>query len=144
QLYNTTGAKEFSIMATLLAGLLLIAGMRYYNVLRVDAPAEAFIQYHNIWIELYLIALAFLGFYLISPFIGQQRKYQVALLAFLSTTLAGIANDYLLETPSRTLTIIEYFCPIIFYMILFIMIFHRVVELLQAIYNSSIKDGLTG
>lgn len=144
QLYNSTQSKEYGIVIGFVSGAVLIAGIRYYFVMSEAAPAGSFLNFHNIWIELYLMALTFLGFYLISPHIGQQVKYLTALTIYFLTLLARIFNKYFLDKQMPSLNLIESFLPIAFYMIVFIMIFNRVVELLQAIYNSSIKDGLTG
>ncbi len=144
QLYNATSSKEYGLVVTFLVTGLIIASIRYYHVVTETEPTNAFLSFHNIWIELYLVALIFLAYYLVTRHIGQQVRYQIALFLYLTTHLARIVNHYLLERETAILTVIQNFMPIAFYIIVFTLIFNRVVEILQAIYNSSIKDGLTG
>jgi len=144
QLYNTTKSREFGLVLSLLIGALIIAAVRYYNVWSETVLSASFLHFHDIWIDLYLLLLTFLGFYLVSPHIGQQWKYQSALMIYFVMQLARIFNKYFMDQEMLSLKLLESFLPIGFYMILFFMIFNRVVEILQAIYNSSIKDGLTG
>lgn len=144
QLYNPSRSREYSFMLGFLFIAVAIAGLRYYFVLNAMDPAPSYVLFHDIWIDLYLLILTGLAFYLVSPQIGQRGKYGIALAVYFVTQLARIVGHYFLETPSLTLLLIENYMPILFYAILFIIIFNRVVELLQAIYNSSIRDGLTG
>jgi two-component system cell cycle response regulator len=144
QLYNASKTREFTYFLTFVFGAILLAGIRYYFVLGEADPSLQYLRLHNIWIEIYLLLLTFLGYYLVSPHIGQQLKYQVALTLYFSTQLARISNHYILDDEKPFLILVENFMPLFFYIILFMMIFNRVVELMQAIYNSSIKDGLTG
>lgn len=144
QLYNASQSREFTYLLLFLSGAVVVAAFRYYFVLGEPEPSVQYLQFHNIWIEIYLLLLTFLAFYVISPHIGQSRKYRFALIAYFTAQLARVINHYVLDQQTESLFLIENFLPIMFYIILFMIIFNRVVELLQAIYNSSIKDGLTG
>jgi len=143
QLYNASKSKEYTYLLVFVAIGVIIGIIRYYLVLNQADPSLQYLRFQNIWIEIYLLLLTFLGFYLISPHIGQRLKYQFALTIYLFTHLSRIINHYILPDPKPSLLFIENFLPILFYIVLFIIIFDRVVELLQAIYDSSIKDGLT-
>lgn len=144
QLYNASRSREYSFMLGFMFIAFAIAGMRWYFVANAAGEPRAYIQFHNIWIELYLLLLTVLAYYLVSPHIGQQRKYGLALALYFAAQLSGIIGHYFLDAPSRVLMLVENVMPILFYAILFIIVFNRVVELLQAIYHSSIRDGLTG
>jgi diguanylate cyclase (GGDEF)-like protein len=144
QLFNTSHSREYGLVVTFLAIGMVIAGIRSFYVFTEENPTIEFVQIHDIWIELYLVVLTFLAYYIISKNIGQRWRYQAALSIFLVTQLARIVNRYLLDMEIAFLNLLQNFLPIAFYMIIFTLIFNRVVELLQAIYNSSIKDGLTG
>lgn len=144
QLYNLSRRKEFTYFYTFILLTVLIASIRFFAVSRFDHPTLQVLHFHNIWLDVYLLVLTFLCFYLVSPFIGQHIKYQIGLTLYLTIQLAHISNTYIFEHEMPFLTMLQYFLPIVFYIILFMMIFERVVDLLQAIYNSSIKDGLTG
>jgi diguanylate cyclase (GGDEF)-like protein len=144
QLYNASQAREYSIVFSFIVIGVIIGFVRYYIVMSETDPSLQFLRFHNIWIEIYLLFLTFLCFYLVSPHVGQRVKYQLALTFYFITQLTRIVNHYMLQEQMTVMLLIENFMPILFYIILFIIIFDRVVELLQAIYDSSIKDGLTG
>lgn len=144
QLYNASKSKEYTFFLSFVAIGIFIGVARYFLVINQSDPSVQYLRFQNIWIEIYLLLLTFLGFYLVSPHIGQRLKYQIALTIYFFTQLSRIINHYILSEQRSSLLLIENFAPILFYIILFIIIFDRVVELLQAIYDSSIKDGLTG
>ncbi len=144
QLYNSSNSRVYTYFLIFIALGITIAVVRYVLVINQTNPSVQFLLFQNIWIEIYLLALTFLGFYIISPHVGQRMKYQAALTIYFFSLLSRIINHYMLDEPKPSLLLIENFAPIMFYIILFIIIFDRVVELLQAIYDSSIKDGLTG
>lgn len=144
QLYNTSNKKEFAFFYTFIFLTVAIAAVRFYAVNQFEHPILQVLQFYNIWIEIYLLLLTFLCFYLISPFIGQHVTYQIGLTVYFITQLAHISNAYVLEKELPFFNILQNFLPLVYYIILFLILFERVVDLLQAIYNSSIKDGLTG
>jgi diguanylate cyclase (GGDEF)-like protein len=144
QLYNRSRAREHLLVIGLIAIALLIAFLRFYFLSQYDALSVQLILFHNIWLDLYMFLLIFLGFYLIPPFIGQYIKYQIGLIVYFAIHLSHSLNSYVFTAPVTALSIVENFLPVMYYGILFIIIFERVVELLQAVYRSSITDGLTG
>jgi diguanylate cyclase (GGDEF)-like protein len=97
----------------------------------------------GVGMELYMFVLIFLYFYLIPPKIGQQVKYQFALSIYFMKQITHILNAYMFEASQPFLSIVENLLPIVYYFLLYLLLFERVVELIQAIYNSSITDGLT-
>jgi diguanylate cyclase (GGDEF)-like protein len=143
QLYNASTSREYTFFLVFVAIGMIIGSLRYYLVMSHPSPSLAYLLFQNIWIEIYLLVLTFLAFYMVSPNVGQRLKYQIALTIYFVTQLTRIINHYIISEPKSSLMLVENFAPILFYIIIFIIIFDRVVELLQAIYDSSIKDSLT-
>lgn len=97
-----------------------------------------------LWLELYVFLLIFSGLFLISPHIGQALKFQLGLMVYFMIHLAYIINSRAYDHESKWLEAVELFLPIIFYSIIFLFIFERIIDLLQDVYQSAIRDGLTG
>ncbi|MFB6367779.1 GGDEF domain-containing protein [Paenibacillus elgii] len=93
--------------------------------------------------ELYLFLLLFMSFLLVNSRIGQNGKYQLMLTVYFMFHTIHMANVYLFESKQIALKFLEQTIPFVFYIVLFLFIFERVIEIMQAIYNSSITDGLT-
>jgi diguanylate cyclase (GGDEF)-like protein len=144
QLYNRSKTKEHLIFTFMLALAFFIVVLHYYFIHSTPDPTREVLLLHDIWMDLYLFLLIFLCFYLVTPFIGQTLKYQLGLTVYFITHLAHTTNKYIFNQPVNFLSFLENFMPVLFYGIVFLFIFDRVVELLQAVYQSSITDGLTG
>lgn len=144
QLYNSTSWRHWLMLAVPFGVAVAIAGFRQSRMASGADQAAEWIGGPDIWLNLYLVLLAFLAIFVTSPHIGQQTKYRLALLSFVMAVMTGMFNRYVLDGSSRLLELAENALPIVFYMILFFIVFNRVVELLQAIYQTSIKDPLTG
>ncbi|HEY0828918.1 MAG TPA: GGDEF domain-containing protein [Bacilli bacterium] len=144
QLYNASKIKAYVYFYSFIAFAIGLSAIRFYTFHQEKNPSPSFILFHDIWSELYLVTLIFLCFYLISPYIGQRVKYQFGLTVYFIVQLSHIINVFILDQLEPVLSVTYHFLPIVYYIIVFIFIFDRVVELLQAIYKSSITDGLTG
>lgn len=150
QMYNPTNRKVkfLAWLGTFLA--LAIMGTRYYGETRVftdDISGAMAVQasaFLNVWIDLYLYILIFFCFYFVTPVIGQTGKYQLALAAYLLMHTASVLNDYIYSGASEGLMMAENLLPVVYFFIIYLFIFERVLELMQAVYHSSITDGLTG
>lgn len=151
QLYNPTKRKVtfLAYMGAVIA--FAIIGARYYAVTELLPEAmltgETMMQtnlFLNVWMDLYLYALIFFCFYFVTPSIGQSVKYQSALVVFFLTHSAAVLNGYIYGNASDALTIADHYLPVVYFFIIFLFIFERVLELMQAVYHSSITDGLTG
>lgn len=94
-------------------------------------------------LELYLFVLLFLSFLLVNPRIGQNGKYQAMLTVYFAKHTIHMVNLYLFDDNQPVLRLLEQTLPFVLHIILFLFIFERVIELMQAIYTSSITDGLT-
>jgi diguanylate cyclase (GGDEF)-like protein len=90
----------------------------------------------------FLLLLSPLFILMFAPHIGQPRKYVASLVISFALQLSVIAGTYwapqyaLFETMTGLL-------PVVYYILLFALLFERVVEILQSVYRSSITDGLT-
>jgi hypothetical protein len=90
----------------------------------------------------FLLLLSPLFILMFAPHIGQPRKYVASLVISFALQLSVIAGTYwapqyaLFETITGLL-------PVVYYILLFALLFERVVEILQSVYRSSITDGLT-
>lgn len=142
QLYNSSKTRENIIFGSLLLLTLLIVVVRFVALYGKENPPDQLVLLQGIWIELYLFILVFLCFYLINPFIGQNIKYQLMLTVYFVTHLCHMIDQYIVHKPLLSIT--QNFLPILYYLVIFLFLFERIVELMQATYKSSITDGLTG
>jgi hypothetical protein len=143
QIYNRTKRKHYLFFYGLIAGGFIISLLHFYVPGIYHAGERQVHLLQGVGMELYMFVLIFLYFYLIPPVIGQQVKYQFALSIYFMNQITHIMNAYMFEASQPFLSIVENMLPIVFYFMLFLLLFDRVVEFIQAIYNSSITDGLT-
>lgn len=81
----------------------------------------------------------------ILPRIGQPKKYSASLLLYLLWLgYLWLGSDIPAGEGMENTVLWMSFLPLLYYTTLFIILFERIVELLQRIYRSSITDGLTG
>ncbi len=90
----------------------------------------------------YLLLLAPLFVLMFAPHIGQPRKYMTNLWIAFTMQLSSISSIYWAPEAAIFKTIAG-LLPVFYYILLFAIIFERVVEILQSVYRSSITDGLT-
>jgi diguanylate cyclase (GGDEF)-like protein len=109
-----------------------------------DGTVEQIHMLKHSFLDIYLIALLSVAFYFITPVIGQHIKYQVSIAVYFTIQLSTVINTYIIIGENLWLSGLTNFLPILYYFIIFMFVFERVVELMQAIYQSSITDGLTG
>ncbi|MFD0674266.1 diguanylate cyclase [Cohnella sp. GCM10027633] len=77
-----------------------------------------------------------------APHIGQPRKYLASLFVAFGSQLMVIVGAYGFSEP-RDFGTFTGLLTLVYYCLLFVLLFERVVELLQSVYRSSITDGLT-
>lgn len=143
QLYNRTYRKQYVFFYGLIIMGFVVSILHFYVPQWYNGAPHQVRLLQDIGLELYMFVLIFLCFYMIPPYIGQQVKYQMGLMVFFFMQAAHVLNSYLYGEVKPWLTIATYVLPIVYYFLLFLLLFERVVELMQAIYNSSITDGLT-
>jgi diguanylate cyclase (GGDEF)-like protein len=90
----------------------------------------------------FLLVLAPLFVLMFAPHVGQPRKYMASLTVAFTMQLSVIAGSYWAPDITAFKTIAA-LLPVFYYILLFALLFERVVELLQSVYRSSITDGLT-
>jgi diguanylate cyclase (GGDEF)-like protein len=90
----------------------------------------------------YLLALAPLFGLMFGPHIGQRRKYAAGLTAAFLSQLFVMTHTYWIPGVSGFETAAEVM-QVVYYVLIFMLLFERVVELLTSAYRSSITDGLT-
>ncbi|MBO3284151.1 GGDEF domain-containing protein [Paenibacillus sp. FSL M8-0228] len=93
----------------------------------------------------YRVLVLILSLVFITPRIGQPKKYVAGLFMYLLWLgYLWLRNDIPEEAGKSNTVLYMSFLPLLYYTTLFIILFERIVELLQRIYRSSITDGLTG
>lgn len=90
----------------------------------------------------YLLILSPLFVLMFAPHIGQPRKYMIGLVVSFIMHLSVIASTYWYPESQLFITM-AFLLPVFYYILLFLLLFERVVEILQSVYRSSITDGLT-
>ncbi|GAB7056590.1 MULTISPECIES: GGDEF domain-containing protein [unclassified Paenibacillus] len=143
QLYNVTRKRD--IVVFFLSGALSVAAALtyWYAPIWLQSSEEHHALLRPLGMELYLFILIFVSFMLVNPRIGQNGKYQLMLTVYFVMHTVHMANLYLFNGSQRALDLLERTIPFAFHIVLFLFIFERVIELMQAIYISSITDGLT-
>ncbi|WP_166242515.1 GGDEF domain-containing protein [Paenibacillus turpanensis] len=144
QLYNPTRKlQRFLFTFALLVSIAMIVLHFYWKGASPSADNQALMMIDMLF-EIYMFVLLFGCFLFVSPNIGQSHKYQIGLTAFFVAHGAFMLNKYITDGKSLFFATVELFLPFIYFFMLFLLVFDRVVELMQAVYKSSITDGLTG
>ncbi|MFS0837641.1 GGDEF domain-containing protein [Paenibacillus sp. 1P03SA] len=141
QLYNPTRRRHYLSFYGLIAVALGVSAFHFYPPSGGSPEQAALLA--DLPLELYMFVLIFLCAYTITPLIGQQGKFQAVMTLYFARQTAHMVNLYLFQGDQKWLMLAEWFIPVIYATILFFLLFDRVVELMQAIYQSSITDGLT-
>ncbi|MEY9092803.1 GGDEF domain-containing protein [Paenibacillus sp. RC84] len=141
QLYNPTRRRHYLYFYGLIAVALGVSAFHFYPPSGGSPEQAALLA--DLPLELYMFVLIFLCAYTITPLIGQQGKFQAVMTLYFARQTAHMVNLYLFQGEQKWLMLAEWFIPVIYATILFFLLFDRVVELMQAIYQSSITDGLT-
>lgn len=90
----------------------------------------------------FLLLLCPLFVLMFAPNVGQPRKYMTSLMIYFTAQLFVISGTYW-APDVQIFNTIAGILPVFYYILLFALLFERVVEILQNIYRSSITDGLT-
>lgn len=90
----------------------------------------------------YVLLLSGLFAVMFGPHLRQRARYAVSLcFAFFGQLAAFLTRDFGVTDP--VLDLMAAILPVFYYIVLFMILFERVVELMQTAYRSSITDGLT-
>ncbi len=143
QLYNTTRKRDFAVFTFFLLMTAAVSVTYWFAPAWLQGSEDQSKLLRPLGMELYLFLLLFLSFLLVNSRIGQNGKYQLMLTVYFTTHTIHMANVYLFDSKQNILKFLEQTIPFVFHIVLFLFIFERVIEIMQAIYNSSITDGLT-
>lgn len=143
QLYNPTKWKDTVVFILCMLGTIFVSVTYWYMPDWLQGSTDQVSLMQPLGMELYLFLLIFISFLLINPRIGQNGKYQVMLTLYFCSHMIHMANMYLFNNEQFILNKFEQLIPMAFHLVLFLFIFERIIEIMQAIYNSSITDGLT-
>jgi diguanylate cyclase (GGDEF)-like protein len=143
QLYNATRVRHKLLFYLLLLVSLGVSSTYFLTPVWVNATGSQLLLLQRLGMELYLFVLIFLSFALVAPVIGQTRKYQAGLTIYFCAHTVHMINSYLFSEMYPVYTTLENMLLIAYFLIMFFLLFERIIELMQAIYTSSITDGLT-
>lgn len=93
-------------------------------------------------LDAFLLLLSPLFVLMFAAHVGQPRKYMTSLVVSFLMQLSVIAGTHWYPE-SRLFATLATLLPVVYYFLLFLLLFERVVEVLQTVYRSSITDGLT-
>ncbi|CAI6048588.1 diguanylate cyclase [Cohnella sp. JJ-181] len=90
----------------------------------------------------FVLLLSALFALMFGPHVRQRARYAVSLsFAFFGQLAAFLSRDF--GVVNAAFDMIAAILPVFYYIVLFMILFERVVELMQSAYRSSITDGLT-
>lgn len=119
----------------------LLAGQGPEAAIQGDGAAEQV----NLLVALedgFVLLLSALFALMFAPHLRQRARYAVSLFfAFFGQLAAFLSRDFGVVSPVCDL--MAGVLPVLYYIVLFMILFERVVELMQSAYRSSITDGLT-
>lgn len=144
QLYNRTRLKTYIFFHVQWILAVLLSLTHFLLPALLTGNSAQITVMRDLGIDIYTFLLIFFFFAFIVPKIGQQMKYQAALTAYFIMHALHVLNNYFYHSTSNWMSVGQLLLAVTFYFIIFMFIFERVVELMQAIYHSSIRDGLTG
>ncbi|MCJ8010392.1 GGDEF domain-containing protein [Paenibacillus sp. KQZ6P-2] len=99
-------------------------------------------SWQTIYLDVYQLGILYAGGTFISRRIGQRGKYFAGIAVYFVYIALGMLSRYAdLQGPWIDGALL--WLPLAYYTIIFLILFERIVELMQSIYRSSITDGLT-
>ena len=144
QLYNSTKKRHHLYFYSALFITVLLGIFRLSVPGLFSGPAEQISALEQVGLDLFLLALLFGFFMAIPPYIRQDRKYQFGLMVYFIFHLSHLINAYMLDKPHPVFRFAELYVPLLYFFVLFLLLFDRIVELMQASFMTAITDGLTG
>ncbi|WP_237391689.1 GGDEF domain-containing protein [Paenibacillus dendrobii] len=134
QLYRRMNRASYTVFAVL-------------TLLFLVPVSSAFIPFggtgwQKLYLDVYQLGILCAGVSFISPRIGQRGKYFAGIAVYFVYIAIGMLSRYANEQGAWIDGALLWL-PLAYYTILFLILFERIVELMQSIYRSSITDGLT-
>jgi diguanylate cyclase (GGDEF)-like protein len=143
QMYNSSRTRQY-VLTWLAMGVAVLLSMTHFIFQAFDGNPGQVMLLQNLGIELYMFLLLFLCHQWISPWVGQWSRYQLSLSLYFVYQLIHVADVFMVGEAYPLMAAAANLFLVLYYITLFLIVFERVVELLQAIYNKSITDALTG
>lgn len=143
QLYNATKLRDGIVILFVMILTAAVSLTYWFMPDWIQGSPDQVKLMQPLGMELYIFVLIFVSFLLVNPRIGQNGKYQLMLTFYFCSHMIHMTNLYLFNNNQAILAKFEQLIPMLFHVVLFLFIFERVIEIMQAIYNSSITDGLT-
>jgi diguanylate cyclase (GGDEF)-like protein len=142
-MYNSSRLRQYvlTFSAILLAVLLSLTRFAFDGF---EGSVQQLLLLQDLGIELYLFLVLFLCYQWITPWVGQWGRYQFSLSVYFLYQLLHVADLYLIGHAFPVMSMASSLVLLLYYGTLFLILFERVVELLQATYAKSITDALTG
>lgn len=134
QLYRRMNKASYTILAALVL-LFAVPVMSFFVPL-------AGTSWHPLYWDVYRLGILLLGAIFITPRIGQRIKYSAGMTVYFVYAATGMLARYADVHGTWTNGLLIWL-PLAYYTIVFLILFERIVELMQSIYRSSITDGLT-
>lgn len=144
KLYNASRFRVYAIFFGALGGAVAVSFTRILIYDRLEGTAQQIRLLGDIGLDLYLFLLLFLCYHWITPWIHSGGAYTVGLALYFTHHLLHMANVYVLDEPLPYVTVASQSLLTLYYVMLFVVLFERVVERLMTTYRKSITDGLTG
>jgi diguanylate cyclase (GGDEF)-like protein len=144
QLYNPSRMKQYLLFYGSVSVAFIVSLLHFSVNHWFKGNNAQIVQLQDLGMDLYLYILIFVCYFIVAQRIGQTQKYQIGLTLYFIMHVSKFINEYFLESNSLVLAGVANFLPVAYYAILFVILFERVVELLQSSYTNSITDGLTG
>ncbi|GIO69049.1 GGDEF domain-containing protein [Paenibacillus cookii] len=98
--------------------------------------------WQKIYLDVYQLGILYAGISFILPRIGQRGKYFAGIGVYFVYAAVGMLARYA-GWHASWIDAATVWLPLAYYTIVFLILFERIVELMQSIYRSSITDGLT-
>lgn len=98
--------------------------------------------WQKIYLDVYQLGILYAGISFILPRIGQRGKYFAGIGVYFVYAAVGMLARYA-GWHAAWIDAAMVWLPLAYYTIVFLILFERIVELMQSIYRSSITDGLT-
>ncbi|MDB5054040.1 MAG: diguanylate cyclase [Bacilli bacterium] len=135
-LYNPSRSKNHRVFFFSLIGAAAIA------IIHVLTKGVLY-QGKDMLLQLYAFLVVVYFYFWIPDQVGQKKKYKYTLFLFAVSLGSNFLNQFILKSPKALWMNLYLFLPIVSYFLMFIILFERVVELLQSITKSSVTDPLT-
>lgn len=98
--------------------------------------------WQSLYLDVYPLGILVVGAAFIWRRIGQRGKFAVGMAVYFVYIALGMLSRYT-EHHSSWMDSTLVWLPLVYYTVIFLILFERIVELMQSIYRSSITDGLT-